>query len=183
MDPIPTDWYPLYVAAILNKGTTKNGIPEVRIRVKPSEGPQSKKNAMLNVYLGASKFNTSQDDSGEWVQTARTKEEYTQKRNTTNAIMLGFLNAMGVKRGKATGKGVDLIFNYWNVAEWKGATLMGRLQVDANGRHRLTTTAPMDDPKKGVGVWRKNTLPKQVKRAGVGASVAKKGNSGSGGGI
>lgn len=153
-EPLPRGWYPFRLWPV-KQDETKNGIPRVLVSCTASAGPKAGRNFLQDFYLCASKYNRRKDeDTGEWVEEERTEEEFKQKSKACQFRLKGFLDAAGIDVNEtAQGEGeAEFLPNYYNVADWKGAEVMGNVDIN-KGRNRVKGWRPIDDEKYGLDAF------------------------------
>lgn len=154
-EPLEAGWYALEVAEVLERSTTKNGVPQARVRLKVTEGPSKGRNAFVRLYMGASRV--SRKDGNEL---ARTDAEYEKARASVQAQMKGFMRALQLTTGAPVGEGVEKVFSFYNLDAWAGTNFVGRITLQAGGANAVTGQEyqaqnnlaefhPMNDAKKG----------------------------------
>jgi hypothetical protein len=164
-DPLPKGQYPFVVKAIQDQGESPNGQPFAKVQLGVLEGPYKGRVVFETIYFGAAETKGVLDGD-KFVRVARTPEEWKKANTAALGRCQGWIKALGIAHGDDKSDP----FAYFRVGSWVGCQIMCELGVK-NDQNNVTAFCTIDDPKKGISVWREKVLPAQEKRVAGGVAA------------
>ena len=163
---LPKGTYPGTVDRIVTKEFSKNNVPRVAFMIKISEGELKGRTAFLDIYLGASRFDTKYENGKKVGDTERSEQDYNEKRLAALGRVKGLLTALDLPHKNVPSVGPDdseYIFEYFGIDNMVGRGAMWTLSIDGEGRNKLQGVRSFSHAKEGLDAWR----DKQARKGGV----------------